>query len=72
MCERVGGNLQILDFQKCIFMSDLNAHVRENPGSTLMWDQKLFTISQMNKSSGAEAYYYVMIDTPNEMPSDLE
>ena len=29
-------------------------------------------VGQPHKQLGAEAYYYVIIDTPNGMPSDLK
>ena len=57
---------------------ELTAHMRKDSSSIPMLDQKLFTkcwmgvVGQLHKYIGAEAYYYIMIDTPNDTPSDLK
>ena len=54
------------------------AHNWKDLGSIPMRGEGFFTmpymdvIGQPHKQLGAEVYYYVMIDTPNGMPSDLK
>ena len=54
------------------------AHNRKDRGLIPHVIRKLFTISQMDivgypdKVFGAEAYYYLICDSPNDVPSDIK